>query len=200
MKKRARPLMLVWTPCSRNRSRNSRRNICGRASQVFKINAACASMRRGAIAFHPLGRDIAFTPELGLPTARRGDTDPKACSRLPTRGPRFYGADDAATKIEGKGGTHDGARAATLAALAGQGGLATSPTAASGSSGWSMAPPPSWRRRLRRHRSASTCPPRLRSRSLGGNVSAIGSGADLCRELLQTLSVGFQRVNSASYQ
>ena len=113
MKKRTRPLMLVWTPCSRNRSRNSRRNICGRASQVFKINAACASMRCEVRS--PPIRLAAISPSrrswacqriaVATPTPKRA----AACRHeVPANG-----ADDAATKIEGKGSTHDGTPAGT---------------------------------------------------------------------------------------
>ena len=51
--------------------------VTGRASQVFTINAHAPRCRcERAIASHPLGRDISgFTPELGLPTDRRGDTN-----------------------------------------------------------------------------------------------------------------------------
>jgi hypothetical protein len=44
-KKRDRPLVLVCTPGSARRSRHSRRNIGGCASQTDRIRSACASIR-----------------------------------------------------------------------------------------------------------------------------------------------------------
>lgn len=41
-KKRDRPLVLVWTPCSASRSRTKRRGSC---LEILRISAACASMR-----------------------------------------------------------------------------------------------------------------------------------------------------------
>jgi hypothetical protein len=44
-KKRDRPLVLVWMPCSASRSRTSRRKRRGSCFEILRISPACASMR-----------------------------------------------------------------------------------------------------------------------------------------------------------
>ncbi len=100
-KNRDRPLVLVCTPRSPSRSRNSRKKICGCSLTGFQDQGGLRlDAMRGVISARRLGRNAAVPPDLGVPADRRRHADAEALGGFTTGGTGLDRRDHAVAQVE----------------------------------------------------------------------------------------------------